>query len=86
MPRNQQMVPGVPRRGSKTLFFFASHPTPLYGFSTILPHSVLLKRMKTDSQSFVRMTETLITQGDITPVSLATAGRPYRAYKLIGEG
>ncbi len=48
-----------------------------------LPHSVLLKRMKADAQSFQKMMDTLIEQGDVTPVNQATAGRPSRAYQLI---
>ena len=55
-----------------------------------LPHSVLLKRMKTDSLSFLRMVETLVAQGDIMPVTQTTTGRTSRAYKLVdataGEG
>ena len=48
-----------------------------------LSHSVLLKRMKMDAQSFQRMMETLIDQGDIIEIREATAGRPFRGYKLV---
>lgn len=48
-----------------------------------LPHSVLLKRMKMDAQSFQRMMETLIDQGDVSLINQATAGRPQRAYQLV---
>lgn len=49
----------------------------------ILAHSVLLKRMKMDAVSFQRMMETLIDQGDVCPISQATAGRPQRGYQLV---
>lgn len=48
-----------------------------------LAHSVLLKRMKMDALSFQRMMETLIDQGDVSPISQATAGRPQRGYQLV---
>ncbi len=48
-----------------------------------LAHSVLLKRMKLDAQSFHRMMETLIAQGDVVLINQATAGRPFRGYQLI---
>ena len=48
-----------------------------------LAHSVLLKRMKMDAHSFMRMMETLIAQGDVTPLGHDTAGRPFRGYQLI---
>lgn len=48
-----------------------------------LPHSVLLKRMKLDGQSFQKLMDTLIEQGDVILVNQATAGRPSRAYQLI---
>lgn len=49
----------------------------------ILAHSVLLKRMKMDAHSFMRMMQTLIAQGDVVPVGHDTAGRPFRGYQLI---
>lgn len=48
-----------------------------------LAHSVLLKRMKLDAQSFMRMMETLIAQGDVVPAKEPTAGRPFRGYQLV---
>ncbi|MFV0442619.1 MAG: hypothetical protein ACK5Q5_03505, partial [Planctomycetaceae bacterium] len=48
-----------------------------------LAHSVLLKRMKMDAQSFQKMMDTLIDQGDVLPVNQSTAGRPSRAYRLV---
>lgn len=48
-----------------------------------LPHSVLLKRMKMDAQSFQRMMETLIDQGDVVEIRETTAGRPFRGYQLV---
>lgn len=48
-----------------------------------LPHSVLLKRMKLDAQSFQKMMDTLIDQGDVLPINKPTAGRPFRGYQLI---
>ncbi|QNN25116.1 DUF3987 domain-containing protein [Planctomycetales bacterium ZRK34] len=50
-----------------------------------LPHSVLLKRMKMDAKTFTVLVETLIQQGDVEIVTGSTAGRPTRAYRLVGE-
>jgi len=50
-----------------------------------LPHSVLLKRMKTDSKTFTVLIETLVQQGDVEIVMGSTAGRPSRMYRLLGE-
>jgi hypothetical protein len=43
-----------------------------------LPHSVLLKRMKTDAKTFHQLIETLMQQGDPTVMTAETAGRPQR--------
>jgi len=51
-----------------------------------LPHSVLLKRMKTDAQSFQRIVDTLHQQGDITMGPVKTPGRTGRAYQLRRGG
>lgn len=50
-----------------------------------LPHSVLLKRMKTDAKTFQELVTTLEQQGDLLTVVQATAGRPQRQYRLLGE-
>jgi hypothetical protein len=47
-----------------------------------LPHCVLLKRMKLDSQTFQRVLETLEQQGDVQTILQTTSGRPQRAYRL----
>jgi Bifunctional DNA primase/polymerase, N-terminal/Primase C terminal 1 (PriCT-1) len=48
-----------------------------------LAHSVLLKRMKTDSKTFMSIVETLQQQGDIEVVIVPyAAGRPQRVYRL----
>ncbi|MCG3138810.1 MAG: hypothetical protein HJJLKODD_02679 [Phycisphaerae bacterium] len=58
----------------------------------MLPHSKLLKRMKVDLQAFQKIVETLLQQGDIEPVAVATTGRTGTWYRLInivntgGEG
>jgi DNA-binding MarR family transcriptional regulator len=49
----------------------------------MLPHSVLLKRMKMDTQTFQRIIQTLLEQGDITTVPVQTKGRAAVAYKLL---
>jgi hypothetical protein len=48
-----------------------------------LPHSVLLKRMKLDSQTFQKIIQTLTLQGDVEPVPVPTAGRTGLAYRLV---
>ncbi len=48
-----------------------------------LPHSVLLKRMKVDSQAFQHIVHTLSLQGDIESVSVPTPGRHGVAYRLL---
>lgn len=50
-----------------------------------LAHSVLLKRMKTDAKTFQELVTTLEQQGDVLTVIQATAGRPQRHYRLLGE-
>ena len=50
-----------------------------------LPHSVLLKRMKLDTEQFQKLISTLEQQGDLRTVVQATAGRPQRLYQLLGE-
>ncbi len=50
-----------------------------------LPHSVLLKRMKIDAKTFLELISTLEQQGDIQITTLATDGRPQRAYRLKTE-
>jgi hypothetical protein len=47
-----------------------------------MPHCVLLKRMKLDSQTFQRVIETLEQQGDVQTILQTTGGRPQRAYRL----
>lgn len=49
-----------------------------------LAHSVLLKRMKMDAQTFQELLATLEQQGDVITVTQSTAGRPQRAYRLAG--
>jgi hypothetical protein len=51
-----------------------------------LSHSVLLKRMKTDSKTFMGIVETLQQQGDIEVVIVPRAGTPRRSYRLMGTG
>jgi hypothetical protein len=48
-----------------------------------LPHSVLLKRMKLDTQTFQKLVETLQQAGDIEAVSSRTQGRTGVHYRLI---
>jgi hypothetical protein len=50
----------------------------------VLPHSVLLKRMKMDAKSFGMLIDTLIQQGDIEPDHTPRPGWPIRAYRLKG--
>ena len=50
-----------------------------------LAHSVLLKRMKIDAKTFQELVTTLEQQGDLLTVIQATAGRPQRHYRLLGE-
>ena len=47
-----------------------------------LPHSVLLKRMKMDTQTFQKLVATLSQQDDIVAVERKTAGRKGIAYRL----
>jgi hypothetical protein len=49
-----------------------------------LPHSVLLKRMKMEIKVFSALIDTLCEQGDVEVVTAPTAGRPMRAYRLVG--
>ncbi len=51
----------------------------------MLPHSVLLKRMKTDSKTFGHLIDTLMQQGDVEMDSSGTAGRPVRMYKMTDQ-
>ena len=51
-----------------------------------LLHSRLLKRMKVDAQSFQKIVQTLVQQGDIGIVTTKTAGRPGVAYRLLQGG
>jgi hypothetical protein len=48
-----------------------------------LLHSVLLKRMKIDAQTFQRIIQTLSAQGDVELTQIRTAGRPGLAYRLL---
>lgn len=52
----------------------------------VLPHQVLLKRMKIDAKSFRELIETLIQRGDISTDAVATGGRTRTLYRLAGEG
>ncbi len=47
-----------------------------------LPHSVLLKRMKLDTQTFQKLVETLQQAGDIEAVAVRTQGRTGTHYRL----
>ncbi len=47
-----------------------------------LPHSVLLKRMKLDSQTFQKIVQTLQMQGDLIAELSRTPGRPVTTYRL----
>jgi hypothetical protein len=48
-----------------------------------LPHSVLLKRMKTDAKTFLAMVTTLEQSGDIVIRTQSTSGRSGRYYQLV---
>jgi hypothetical protein len=48
-----------------------------------LPHSVLLKRMKVDSQTFHQLVQTLSQQGDIEAIPIKTPGRTGTSYRLL---
>jgi len=48
-----------------------------------LPHSVLLKRMKTDAKTFHSLVTTLEQSGDLLVRTQLTAGRPARIYGLV---
>ena len=48
-----------------------------------LPHSVLLKRMKTDAKSFAVLIDTLCQQGEVEVVTTPRAGWPVRTYRLV---
>ena len=48
-----------------------------------LPHSVALKRMKMDAQSFQKLVQTLEQQGDIEVMPVKTHGRSGIAYRLL---
>jgi len=50
-----------------------------------LPHSVLLKRMKTDAKTFQNIIETMLQQGDVEIVSNRTTGRTGLSYRLTAE-
>ena len=55
----------------------------------VLPHSVLLKRMKMDARSFNELVTTLAEQGDLAIVQSPQSGhggRPTLAYRLTGQG
>jgi hypothetical protein len=49
-----------------------------------LPHSVLLKRMKTDAKSFAVLIETLVQQGEVEMVTRPRAGSHTRSYRWTG--
>jgi hypothetical protein len=49
-----------------------------------LDHSVLLKRMKTDSKTFDQLISTLKQQGEVVELGESTAGRAHRSYLLVG--
>jgi hypothetical protein len=51
-----------------------------------LAHSILLKRMKMDAQTFQKMIFTLTQQGDLEVIQTKTTGRTGTHYKAIGEG
>lgn len=48
-----------------------------------MTHSVLLKRMKMDTQTFTKIVQTLSQQGDIEIDTSATKGRPKREYRAL---
>jgi hypothetical protein len=49
-----------------------------------MPHSMLLKRMKTDAKTFGMLIETMVQQGDIQVVTIPRAGTYLRSYRLAG--
>lgn len=51
-----------------------------------LPHSVLLKRMKTDAKNFLVLVTTLEQRGDIEIRTQSSSGRPGRFYRLTEGG
>jgi hypothetical protein len=51
--------------------------------SQTLPHSVLLKRMKLDTQTFQKLVETMQQAGDIEAVAIPTHGRTGVHYRLV---
>jgi hypothetical protein len=50
-----------------------------------LPHSVLLKRMKVDAQTFQSIVATLEQREDIQVIQSRTAGRTGTSYRLITD-
>jgi wyosine [tRNA(Phe)-imidazoG37] synthetase (radical SAM superfamily) len=48
-----------------------------------LQHSMLLKRMKVDAQTFHHLVQTLSQQGDIETISIKTPGRTGLSYRLV---
>jgi hypothetical protein len=48
-----------------------------------LPHSVLLKRMKMDAQTFLKLVQTLEQSGDVVIQTQSGSGRPGRYYRLV---
>ncbi len=48
----------------------------------VLPHSVLLKRMKMDAKTFTVLIETLVQQGDIEVLTVPRPGWHTRSYRL----
>lgn len=48
-----------------------------------LSHSLLLKRMKIDSRTFLDIVNTLEQRGDVAITVRSTAGRPSRCYQLL---
>ena len=48
-----------------------------------IDHSVLLKRMKTDSKTLSAITQTLVQQGDLDIVPMETGGRPKITYVAL---
>jgi len=51
----------------------------------VLPHSVLLKRMRMESKAFRLLVETLIERGDIEAEITKTGGRDAICYRLAGK-
>ena len=49
-----------------------------------LPHSVLLKRMKTDARTFLELISTLEQRGDLEIVTIPRAGTARKSYRLRG--